>query len=90
MGNVIKYHLATKPPLVLILWLYIYGIVNTFVFIELFIAFWLVYWPWVDFFRLKSLGILRSNSFTKSYFRIWKLRFQYYSDVMFKNANAHE
>jgi hypothetical protein len=86
MGNVFYYHLLTKPPLILILGLFIYGVVSTLVFVALSILFGLIYWPWVDFRRLKALGLLENESFTGSYLTIWKLRFQHYGDLMTRNA----
>lgn len=81
MKKLIKYHVFTLIPMIIILSLYIYHIIGVGFFAILFIIYAFVYRPVFDYQRLKEKGLVKKDEFVKSFGFI---RFKYYYELMFE------
>lgn len=80
MKNLFIYYITVNIPLVIILSLYFNALipVSLFAIFIVFEAF--IYRPIIDYFRLKSLGIIKPNDFRKMF---GFYRFKFYKEILF-------
>ncbi|NJN43022.1 MAG: hypothetical protein HC811_13135 [Flammeovirgaceae bacterium] len=81
MIKLIKYHLITIFPLILIISLYIYEVIGTGPFALLALLYGLVYRPIIDFRKLRAKGLVGKKEFLNSFGFI---RFKFYKELMFE------
>lgn len=79
--NLAVYHLVTSLPLIFILIVYQFSIISLITFLILMCVYAFIFRPLIDYYRLKSLGIMNSTNFWKIFGLI---RFKYYHELMFK------
>jgi len=81
MNKLLAYHLVTLVPMMVILYLYIYGVIGSGLFAILFCLYAFVYRPVVDFKKLQEKGLVTKAEFIKSFGFI---RFNYLSELLFE------
>ena len=81
MNKLLAYHLVTLIPMMVILYLYIYGVIGSGLFAILFCLYAFVYRPVVDFKKLQEKGLVTKDEFLKSFGFI---RFNYYYELLFE------
>jgi hypothetical protein len=82
MRKLVVYHLVTIIPMIVILSLYVYAIINTVVFVTLFGVYAFIYRPIIDFEKLKRKGLVKKEQFIKS---LGFIRFKYFSELMLED-----
>lgn len=80
MKSLIKYHIITSAPLIILLGLYIYKIVTIKIFVFIFLIYFFVFRPYVDLLRIKALGVYSNEKYWRFF---WVTRIKYYSKLMF-------
>jgi len=81
MDRLLNYHLATLIPMIIILYLYIYGVIGSGLFAILFCLYAFIYRPIIDYKRLRKKGLVTKEEFIKSFGFI---RFNYYYELLFE------
>jgi hypothetical protein len=81
MNKLLAYHLITLIPMMLILYLYIYGVIGSGLFAILFCLYAFVYRPIVDYKRLQEKGLVTKDEFIKSFGFI---RFRFLHELLFE------
>lgn len=80
MKNLFIYYIIVSIPLVIILSLYFNGLITVSVFAIFIVIEAFVYRPIIDFFRLKSLGLVKEWGFSKVF---GLFRFKFYKEILF-------
>jgi len=81
MDRLLNYHLATLIPMIIILYLYIYGVIGSGLFAILFCLYAFIYRPIIDYKRLRKKRLVTKEEFIKSFGFI---RFNYYYELLFE------
>ena len=81
MNKLLAYHLVTLVPMMVILYLYIYGFIGSGLFAILFCLYALVYRPIVDYKKLQEKGLVSKQEFIES---LGFIRFNYLSELLFE------
>jgi len=81
MDRLLNYHLATLIPMIIILYLYIYGVIGSGLFAIMFCLYAFIYRPIIDYKRLRKKGLVTKEEFIKSFGFI---RFNYYYELLFE------
>lgn len=80
MKNLVIYYLIVNIPIVIILILYLNGLIPVSVFAILAVLEAFVYRPIIDYFRLRSLGLVKEWGFIKVF---GLFRFKFYKEILF-------
>ncbi len=81
MKKLIIYHIVAILPMMFVMHLFVFGFIGWGYFSELFLVYFFVYRPVVDYKRLKSKGLVNRKQFVKSWGFI---RFKYYQELLFE------
>ncbi|MBS1949379.1 MAG: hypothetical protein OJF59_001313 [Cytophagales bacterium] len=81
MKKLLIYQLITLTPIVILVSLFIYKIMDTLSFAEAFFIYALAFRPAIDFQRLKEKGIMKEGEFWKIY---GSVRIRHYYQLMFE------
>jgi hypothetical protein len=81
MNKLLAYHLVTLVPMMVILYLYIYGVIGSGLFAILFCLYALVYRPIIDYKKLQEKGVVTKDEFIKSFGFI---RFRFLHELLFE------
>jgi hypothetical protein len=81
MNKLLAYHLVTLIPMMVILYLYIYGFIGSGLFAILFCLYALVYRSIIDYKKLQEKGLFTKDEFLKS---LGFIRFNYLSELLFE------
>ncbi|WP_018471874.1 hypothetical protein [Echinicola pacifica] len=81
MKKLIAYHIIAMMPMMLVMQLYIFEYIPFEYFLILFLVYFFVYRPIVDYRRLKAKGLVDRKAFLKS---AGFVRFRYVQELMFK------
>ena len=81
MNKLLAYHLVTLVPMMVILYLYIYGVIGSGLFAILFCLYALVYRPIIDYKKLQEKGLVTKDEFIKSFGFI---RFRFLHELLFE------
>jgi hypothetical protein len=81
MNKLLAYHLVTLIPMMVILYLYIYGVIGSGLFAILFCLYAFVYRPIIDYKKLQEKGLVSKKEFIKS---LGFIRFNYLSELLFE------
>ena len=79
----LAYHGATLAPLIIVVYLFSYGHINTLWFVLLMLLYGLIFRPVIDFYRLKALNLMNDHDFWKIFGLV---RFRHYGDLMFRKS----
>ncbi len=90
MKNAFIYQFVGNFPIFILTPLYIYGYINSFIFMGFILPSGLLFRPMINYIRVQSLGLLGDESFFASYFQVWKLVLSHYSTIMFENGHTQE
>ncbi|QDH77964.1 hypothetical protein FKX85_02495 [Echinicola soli] len=81
MRKLIAYHLVTVLPMMIVMQLFIFDYIGWYDFVSLFLLYFFIYRPIMDYKRLKSMGLVDRKGFLKSWGFI---RFKFVQELMFK------
>lgn len=81
MRKLIAYHLATLLPMMIVMQLFLFGYIEWYSFGWLFMTYFVLYRPFMDYKRLKSKGLVDRKQFLKSWGFV---RFKFVQELMFK------
>ncbi|AGA76841.1 hypothetical protein [Echinicola vietnamensis] len=81
MRQLIAYHLATILPMMIIMQLFMFDYIGWYNFTGMFMLYFFVYRPIMDYKRLKSKGLVDRKAFLKSWGFV---RFKFVDELMFK------
>ncbi|WP_200974553.1 hypothetical protein [Echinicola sp. 20G] len=81
MKKLVAYHLVTILPMMIVMQLFLFDYIGWGNFFALFIVYFFVYRPVLDYRRLKSKGLVNREEFVRSWGFI---RFKYVQELMFK------
>jgi hypothetical protein len=81
MNKLLDYHLITLIPMMLILYLYIYGVIGSGLFAILFCLYAFIYRPIVDYKKLEEKGLVSKKEFIKS---LGFIRFRFLHELLFE------
>lgn len=86
MKSLFAYHGVTLPPIIIIVYLFSYGYIDTLWFVLLMLIYGLIFRPIFDFYRLKALNLINDYDFWRIF---GSIRFRHYGDLMFgKRRNS--
>ncbi len=80
MKNLFTYYIIVSIPLVIILSLYFNGLIPVSIFAIFIVLEAFIYRPIIDYFRLKSLGLIKEKEFNKMF---GLYRFKFYKQILF-------
>ncbi len=81
MNKLLDYHLITLIPMMLILYLYIYGVIGSGLFAILFCLYAFIYRPIFDYKKLEEKGLVSKKEFIKS---LGFIRFRFLHELLFE------
>lgn len=80
--SLVKYHILTIVPIILILILFVFKIMNVEWFMSLMVLYAFVLRPTIDYYKLISKRLIGKNDFWKCYNPFF--RFKFYKELMFE------
>ncbi|GGF46348.1 hypothetical protein [Echinicola rosea] len=81
MRKLIAYHLVTILPMMIVMQLFVFDYIGWYNFVSLFLLYFFIYRPIMDYKRLKSKGLVDRKEFLKSWGFV---RFKFVQELMFK------